>query len=994
MKKVDLLTDLTRDQIKAVTHKAGPCLVVAGAGTGKTTVITRRIAWLVNQKLIKPGEILALTFTEKAAAEMTSRVDDLSDYIYSDLQISTFHSFGSDLISEFAFELGLPADYKVLTDVEQVLFIRDHIFDFKLNHFQNLSDPTSLVRELVKLFSRAKDETIEFNDWIRNVKCQMSCLRKASDGQANVKCAEDSEELEKQLELGEAYKTYNELLRKDGYIDYGDQILLVLELLKKPSVARKIKERYKFVLVDEFQDTNYAQNKLVKQIFGGNGNVMVVGDDDQSIYKFRGAAILNILDFRETYKNVRTIVLTKNFRSTQAILDKAYNLIQNNNPDRLEKKYGIEKKLVAKNKGKGEPKLMLFETESQEAEAVAEEIFALKKSGKNFSDIAVLFRANKHADEFLRTFKKHGIPYVFSGASGLYEKLEVKMLVSLVTSLFDPDDDLALYHLALSDVYNMNGTELARISKWSKHQNRSLSKAFVGASELASQLELSEKTVNLASKIISDLEKLREEAKTSTAGEVVNLFLRESGYYAKLTREAKDGQVEAHTKISNIAAFFDKIIHFQRNYKDHSLVKFSEYLNLLLDVGEDPKTFELEDLDAVNVLTIHKAKGLEFDTVFFSSLSDSHIPGRSRGDLLSLPENLIHEKLPEGNSNLEEERRLFYVAATRAKNNLYLTAALDYGTKKTHKVSRFVIEMMGEEKVEKRFLKAEPIEQIKHFEKVAPLYKIQLEPIPDDEVITLSRAQIDDWLTCPFKYQLIHITPIRIVADANVAFGNTVHNTIGEYYKRRMNGGKVKKEEMTKWFDMFWNEAGFLSREHERQRYQSGKKALLAFYVRAEKESLPKFVEKEFKFKSGNTIIKGRYDAIFEFTHQVCKESLTPGVRNSGVRIVDFKTSNVKKQEDADKRTKESNQLATYALAWYAGAQKIPDEVSLYFVESGVHGKYQPSEKDLAKIKDEIKEAVAGIRKRDFHATPNLAVCKYCPFKFYCPEAIVEKISS
>lgn len=975
-----MLKDLTKDQKTAVIHKTGPVLVVAGAGTGKTTVITRRIAWLINQKLARPEEILALTFTEKAAAEMLSRVDELSEYIYSDLQISTFHSFGSDLISEFAFELGLPADYKVLTDVEQVLFIRDHIFDFKFNHFQNLSEPTSLVRELVKLFSRAKDELIEPEDWVRNVKKNMGTPRQAQGNSDSKDLDSELEEAEKNMELANAYQTYNNLLRSEGYIDYGDQIMMVLELLKKPSVAKKIKARYKFVLVDEFQDTNYAQNELVKQIFGEKGNVMVVGDDDQSIYKFRGAAVSNILDFRETYKNVKTIVLTKNFRSTQAILDKSYGLIQNNNPDRLEAKYQINKKLVSSS-GKGNlPKLLLFETESQEAEAVAEEILKLKKAGQDFGDIGVLFRANKHADEFLRTFKKHGIPYVFSGASGLYEKLEVKMLVSLITALHDPDDDLALYHLASSDVYNMNATELARVAKWSKHQNRPLSKAFSGLSELASQLELSGKTVNLTSKIIADLAKLREEAKTSTAGEVVNLFLRESGYYSKLTREAKDGSAEAHVRIANIAGFFDKIIHFQRNYKDHSLQKFAEYLNLLLDIGEDPKSFEAEDLDAVNVLTVHKAKGLEFDTVFISSLSDSHIPGRGRGDLLSLPDGLIKEKLPEGNSNLEEERRLFYVAATRAKTGLYLTAALDYGTKKTHKVSRFVLEMMGGDVVEKRFLKTEPIERIKHFEKVAPLYKVQLEPIPEDEVITLSRAQIDDWLTCPFKYQLIHITPIRIVADANVAYGNAVHNTIGEYYKRRFAGTKVAKGQMAEWFDMFWNEAGFLSKEHERQRYESGKKALLAFYVRAEKESLPKFVEKEFKFKAGNTIIKGRYDAIFQ--------------DKSGTHIIDFKTSNVKKQEDADRRTKESNQLATYALAWYAHAQKIPDEVSLYFVESGIVGKYQPTEKDLAKTKDEIREAVAGIRKRDFHATPNLAVCKYCPFKFYCPEAIVEKISS
>lgn len=970
MSKKDLPSGLTDEQKKAVTHTDGPMLVVAGAGTGKTTVIAKRIAHLIVSKLAKPQEILALTFTEKAAAEMTVRVDEISDWVYADLSISTFHSFGSDIISEFSFELGLPADFKVLTDVEQILFIRDHIFDFTFRHFQNLSEPTSLIKELVKTFSRIKDERLTSKD----------CVLLAERNLKKAETEAEKEEAEKDLEIAHAFSLYNDLLRKEGYIDYGDQINLVVDLLLKPSIAEKLKKRYKYVLVDEFQDTNRAQNELILKLFGKNGNVMVVGDDDQSIFAFRGTSVSNILEFKENFSNVKTVVLLDNFRSTQPILDAAYKLIQNNNPYRLEAKYDIVKKLVSK-KGKGEePKLLLFETESQEAEAVAEKIKELKKAGTDFSDMAVLFRANRHAEEFVRTFKKKGIPFVFSGAAGLYEKMEVKMLISLISALSCPEDDLALYHLSLSDVYDMNADDAAKITHYASRHNIPLYKAFSDIPSLVSPLGLTKETAKKAKEIIENLSHLREEAKDSTAGEIVNLFLRSSGYYARLTKEARDGSLEATNKISNIAAFFDKIIHFQRNYKDHSLKKFSEYLKLVLDAGDDPKPFEPEDgFSAVSLLSIHKAKGLEFDAVFVSSLSDSHIPGRNFTRNLLVSSDFL-PKGPAEDASINEERRLFYVALTRAKKHLYLTAALDYGTKKTHKLSRFVVETLGEKAAPKRFLKTEPIEKIKHFEKVESLYTISFKPIPKDKKIVLSRAQIDDFLTCPFKFQLIHITPIRIISDANIAYGNTIHNTIAEYFNLRMKGKKVSKEKLMELYDLFWNDAGFLSKVHEEKRYETGKKALAAFYKKAEKDSLPLFIEKDFKFSVGNTIIRGRYDAVYKDKEKV--------------RIVDFKTSNIKNQKQADERTKKSTQLASYAYSWMEREGKLPETVELYFIESGYVGSYVPTSKSAQNTKEEIEKAASGIRKRDFSATPSLNNCRYCPFKYYCPEAYLEKVSS
>ncbi len=966
MKKDDVTKGLTKTQIMAVNHDLGPALVVAGAGTGKTTVITRRIAKIVSEKKARPEEVLALTFTEKAAREMLERVDELSDFLYSGLSISTFHSFGADLISEFSYELGLPADTRVLSTAEQILFIRDNIFEFKFKHYQNLSDPTRMIADLIKIFSRAKDEALIPKIYIGKV------LKESEKAKSKA----DIEEFEKQLEIAKAYQTYNNLLRREGYIDYGDQIMLVLELLDKPSCAKAIKDKYKYALIDEFQDTNYAQSALIKKIFGVSGNLMVVGDDDQSIYKFRGAAVANILDFKKDYKNVKTFVLRDNFRSTQKILDTAYQFIQNNNPNRLEHRYQIDKRLVS-SVGQGKmPKLVLFDNEFKEAEFVASKIVQGLKKGKRLSDFAILVRANRHAEEFLLALKKHGIPYVFSGTTSLYEKIEVKNLISLVMILLDPDDDLALFHLAASDIYEMNVDELVNFSSWSKKNNRSLLFTFQNVDNLSETLSISEKTIRLAKNIVNDLSLLREESRTATAGEVINLFLKNSGYYSKLTKAAKEGSVEAHNKISNIALFFDKIIHFQKNYRDHSLVKFYDYLNLILEVGSESSAFEIEEgLEAVSIISMHKAKGLEFDTVFISSLSDSHIPGRPGNRGFKLPDYLVSDNIE--NSNLSEERRLFYVAMTRAKRDLIFTASLDYGTKRTHKISRFVVEALGKDAVEKRFLKTEAIDKIKGFERLNNLYNITLEPIKDSEKLILSRAAIDDYTTCPFKYQLIHVTPIRIVADSTVSYGNAIHNTIAEYYKLRLQGRKVKLTEVEKWFDIFWNETGFLSKIHERKRYLAGKKALKKFYQRAEKELPPIAIEKEFKFLVGNNIIKGRYDAVFD--------------RNDKLEIVDYKTSDIRTKEKADERTKKSSQLAIYALSWFEATGKIPDSVHLYFVESGLVGDFTPTKKSIEKTKENIRKAAKGIRNRNFAATPNLQHCRYCPFRNYCPVAVLPK---
>jgi len=419
-----LLAGLNAEQKRAVTHRDGPLLVVAGAGTGKTQVITRRIAWLIGTRQARPAEILALTFTDQAADEMQTRVDQLVPYGYTDTAISTFHAFGDRLIREHAYELGLPPDVRVLSRPETVVFMREHLFDFELDEYRPLGDPTKFLDALATLFSRAKDEDVSPAQYLEYAgRLAQVTEGAATDIAARPDAATEAErdavdamaeEARRQGELGRAYARYQELLAANGAIDFGDQVSLALRLLREsPATRERVQRRFRYILVDEFQDTNRAQAELVALIAQRHRNVTVVGDDDQSIYKFRGAAISNILEFRERYRNAKVVVLRRNYRSRGPILDASYRLVRHNDPDRLEVRAGIVKKLIAERGGADAPAVrhLAFASGAEEADWIAGDIARRIREGARPRDAAILVRANAAADAVLRSLNLEGIPW-------------------------------------------------------------------------------------------------------------------------------------------------------------------------------------------------------------------------------------------------------------------------------------------------------------------------------------------------------------------------------------------------------------------------------------------------------------------------------------------------------------------------------------------------------------------------------------------------------
>jgi DNA helicase-2/ATP-dependent DNA helicase PcrA len=979
-----LLEGLNPEQRRAVCHDRGPLLVIAGAGTGKTQVITRRIAWLIATRRARPSEILGLTFTDKAAEEMQARVDQLVPYGYTDAAISTFHAFGDRVVREFALELGLPGDGRVLTRPETVIFLKERLFRFELDQYRPLGDPARFLGALATLFSRCKDEDVSPQAYLAFAAGLADRAQRATaEGSA------DAQEIEAMLErarredeLARAYARYQELLAEAGLMDFGDQVGLALRLLRESAAARlELQRRYRYVLVDEFQDTNRAQSELVELLAAGHGNVAVVGDDDQSIYKFRGAAISNILEFRKRHPRCRQVVLRRNYRSRSPILDSAYRLIRFNDPDRLEVRNAIDKRLLAERPGEEPPvRHLAFATGSEEADWVAATIAERIAGGSRPRDFAILVRANADADPVLRSLNMAGVPWRFSGTSGLYARPEIRLLLALLRSLADLSSSVDMYALATSEVYGLGGEDMTAIVNAARRRNRSLWEVMEELTRQPGLLRVGAATRTALGRFVSDVREFTEMAHQKPAGEVLYRFLRQSGLLARLAGTQSAAAEEA---LQNIARFF-AIVRGQGDLlADDRVVFVARHLQTLIDAGDDPATAELDpDSDAVAVLTVHKAKGLEFPTVFMMGLVDGRFPARSRREQLGLPVELVDEVLPEGDARLQEERRLFFVGMTRARDELVLTNAADYGGRRVRRVSQFVPEALDRPVASAVAIAAaegarSPLEKLAAFEPKAPA----AEPgrVAVEGPLTLSFYQVDDYLTCPLKYKYVHVLRVPIAPHHSIVYGAALHQAVQEFHRRQARGQVMSDEELAAAFDRAWSNEGFLTREHEEARLAAGRAALRRFREQQLEPGavVPAYVERDFSFLLDGDRIRGRMDRVDVIAGQPAEQ----------VVITDYKSSDVRDPARARERARDSLQLQIYAMAYQAEAGRVPDAVQLWFLESGLIGRAEVDPKRLDKARESIKRVAAGIRALRFEAAPDYLSCSYCAFRDICPSS-------
>jgi len=966
-----ILEGLNEAQTAAVTHEAGPLLIIAGAGTGKTTVITRRIAYLIATRRARPSEILALTFTDKAAVEMEERVDTLVPYGYADVQLSTFHAFGDRLIKENALELGLTPDFRVLTRAEQVIFLRDHLFEFPLEHYRPLGDPTRHLQAILGQISRLKDEDVSPDEYLAHAEM---LLAQAADQESRL-------EAEQHLELARTYAQYQTLMARLGQVDFGDQIVEALRLFRsRPHILKRYQERFRYILVDEFQDTNYAQFELVKLLASRHRSIAVVGDDDQAIFRFRGASMSNILDFDRTYPDARKVVLQENRRSPQAILDAAYRLIQHNNPDRLEVAQKIDKRLISRGPSGGlrvgkPPEHLAFDTVSSESDHVAGMIADEHVRGRPHKDVAILVRANSDADPFQRALNMRGIPWTFSGNAGLYGRPEVRLLIAFLRSVAHPDDSISLHYMASSAIYQVPIVDLTKCATYADRKHRWL---FDVLRAVPSDLELSEEGRVAVGRLVADLQRYMELARETPTGELLYQFLVDSGL---MTRYAK-APAELEQEVQNVSKFFRRVKEASRVLKYDYVREFVNHLDALIEAGDDPAVAEADtDTPAVHVLTVHKAKGLEWPVVFLVNCVQNKFPSTRRSEPIEMPAGLIKDTLPSGDVHLQEERRLFYVGMTRAKEALYLTSAENIGDRPNQrgwKVSQFVLEALDLPRDATRPFRAQAIEELRRHAPPAEPEGVGVAPVREDEPLAVSHNQVDDYETCPLKYHYIHILRIPLRQHHSVVYGSALHKAVEFYLRRRAAGNFTSLEDFLRAFEDAWRNEGFLTREHEEQRKRAGIQALTRFHHEEETSGRkPAAVEQEFGFELGPTRVRGRLDRVDE----------TP----DGAVIVDYKSSDVTDQKKADQRARESLQLKIYALAWKEMTGRLPVRVELRFLESGLAGRHRPTEEDLAEARGAIEAAARGIRQRRFDPTPGYQTCRYCPYNQICPSTATQE---
>jgi DNA helicase-2/ATP-dependent DNA helicase PcrA len=1000
-----LLGGLDPDQLRAVTHEGGPLLVVAGAGTGKTQVITRRIAWLIATRRAKPSEILALTFTDKAADEMAVRVDQLVPYGYTDTQISTFHAFGDRLIREHALELGLPPDVRVLSRAEAVIFLREHLFEFELDAYRPLGDPTRFLAALVTLFSRCKDEDITPDTYLDHAARLAAEAASVAESVANEAGVAATEEAARHAELARAYALYQDLLASNGFIDFGDQVSLALRLIRESASARdSIAARYRYILVDEFQDTNRAQAALVTALAETHRDITVVGDDDQAIYAFRGAAIENILEFHDRYPSARTVVLRRNYRSLGPILDAAYRLVRFNDPERLEVRTGIGKRLRPMRRDAGAPvRLEAFATGSEEADWIAADIRRRVADGAAPRDHAVLVRANGHADPILRALNVAGVPWRFSGSSGLYARAEVRLLLAFLRTVADPHSSVDVYGLAASEVYGIDGEDLTGIVNMARRRNRSVWDVLEELEHQPGILRLAPATRQAIDRLVADVRRFAAMANERPAGEVLYAFLRDSGLLSRLAATATTAADEG---LGNIARFFDLIRAQSAVLADDRAVFVAQHLQTLIDAGDDPATADLDpDADAVAVLTVHKAKGLEFPVVYLPGLVAGRFPGNGRGEPLPLPAGLGRGEPVTPERALAEERRLFYVAITRARDELLLSHAADYGGSRARRVSPFVLEALDLPATDATPGAGAVTPTAE--ERLARFAAVDV-PVPArtarrDEPLMLSFGQVDAYLSCPLRYKYAHVLRIPVPPHHALIYGSALHKVVQVFHHRHARGHVMSEAELDEVLDSAWSNEGFVSREHEEARLEAARAALRRFREeQLEPDAvIPTYVEREFAFDIDGDRVRGRWDrvdiepvtdgdAIELEAPAPTADVVTPTLGIMGrerVTITDYKTSDVRDPAKARQRARESLQLQIYAMGYEAMTGRLPDQVALHFLDSGLVGRVDVDPKRVAKARARISEVATGIRQGRFDPTPDPMVCTRCPFRDICPSS-------
>lgn len=923
----------TENQNKAIEHFKGPLLIIAGPGTGKTRVITHRVAYLIKEKGIKPENILVTTFTNKAADQLKDRIEKLIGEDVESMQISTIHSFCKTLLDEYHDKHEYWRCFEVLDEDGQFLFIRANRYNLGLGKFLNRGHLGKFLRKLMNTFNLATENEVDPDAYIEYI-------------EKNWKDRKNYEEL---LAVAEAYKIYLELLKKEKLIDFARLQMEVLNLLNDEEVLSKVKERYKFLLIDEYQDTNPIQAKIFRKIANPENNICVVGDEDQSIYRFRGATVKNFLKFEREYK-AKVIKLEENFRSTEEIVRITNSLIEKN-------ERRVDKNLISKRRAGNKVVLVREDSAAEEADAVANLIKEMKnkKIIGDYADVAVLFRSVKyHAKEYLRSFKENKIPFVVMGDGGFLDRSEIRNMQYLINFVGREkwrENKFQKWDWWSPDMFT---GEVLSLSAETAESIENLPQD-IDICELKSEKDFNEIGIK-NKKDIEKLQRLLEIKRKFSAKKyykVLDLFydiLESSEYLKRLYEKSKEGDKQSEETIYNLAKLSRIISNFDRYSTGKKVEDFLWYMYHLPDKSIDEAKIEVPN--AVKIMTIHQAKGLEFPVVIVGSVIQGRFPNPRPRDheKFPIPEELLKEQEIEKDIEIVDQRRLFYVGLSRSQDNLII------GTAEKVNVRR-----MGPS----IYLKDIGMDNLSNPEAL----RIKCEKSCGEEQPKkrLSYSAISTYLSCPLRYKFLYVYEFQTPAWYLQNYGASIHRTLESIHKLALDGIEIDASVIEQELNKNWVPFRYADEERE-QEWKSKAFNLIKRYVENFNERFQRIedVEKYFAYSTENYVLTGEIDLL-------CRTK-----DGKSFEIVDFKTRAVKGLQIMHAKL----QLNLYALA--LSKNNNIGNLVVHMLEDNKIKNFDWNKKVEEETKRIIEITCDSIKNERFEPKKNY-FCGECEFKFVCP---------
>ena len=960
-------------QKRAITHRDGPLLVIAGAGTGKTRVITERIRHLLESDATLSGEnVLGLTFTDKAAGEMKARVVRAVGERAKDVTLKTFHSFCESLLK------GRNPRSRMLDKVDHWILLRRNLSRLQLDRYRRLAEPGQFLNDFVEFFSRCQDELVSCEDYQRygdELSAQLEAEREQLDPDTQ---AERQESVAREQEIARAYRASEELLREKKCSSFGTLITGAVDLLEHDADFRSsLQSRYRYILVDEFQDTNIAQLRLLELLVNESKNIFAVGDNDQAIYRFRGASFGSFKLFLERFAAWREgqdstkfrVSLTENYRSTPNILRVATQVIGQNTVSA-----DFPKKVLSPNKPEGEKiRIVEFGVAEDEARWVAGELERIHKAGRRWRDFAVLYRAHGHRDELVRELSQRNIPFVISRLS-ILEHPVVKDVLAYLRLIATPYDDIAMARVLAAPSWQLAPVDLVRFAERAR-KDRVRIYDVLQTQPAALPFDPSHRAL---AELLEFASAQRKTMKRRDARHIVADLFEWLEIYQRASAQDRE--------------YVKRLAEFVKEWEDKSdtrkLPELIEYLDYFEQANGAVCLEDDSPGDAVRLMTVHGAKGLEFSHVFVLRVNRNKFPQPERPRVFEFPAALMKEGQPEEQFHNQEERRLFYVALTRAEDRLTITAL----TEKKGRVPPFIEDILMDPRIQRRdVLQLAPkpaatvtngagsvhtpatgslfasLELPKIFSRITQWAETFL-PAPA-EPLELNPSAVDSYRRCPQKYLFAYLWSLQEGPKATLTFGRVMHATIRRVMTEFKKGNRLPFEEVQQLFETEWSASGFEDEYQEGEYKKDGLEQLRTLH-QAMLENAPEILDLEKKFAlpiENNIVLTGRIDQI-------------NSLGRNEVEIVDYKTGRAKKEAEA----RRDLQLSIYAIAAKEILELNPARLVFHYLQDNSRQETTRSAKQLEEAQAIVQEVAADIRARSFPAKEGFG-CRSCAYRPICP---------